>query len=53
MAAKNSLLIFKQGRSANKVYTSFTAKAHTCTNFIKLLNNIFMESTIISFYIKN
>lgn len=51
MAAKNSLLIFKQGRSANKVYTSFTAKAHTCTNFI--LNNIFMESTIISFYIKN
>lgn len=53
MAAKNSLLIFKQRRSANnmKVYTSFTAKAHTCTNFI--LNNIFMESTIISFYIKN
>ena len=51
MAAKNSLLIFKQGRSANKVYTSFTAKAHTCTNFI--LNNIFMESTIISFYSKN
>ena len=51
MAAKNSLLIFKQGRSANKVYTSFTAKAHTCTNFI--LNNIFMESTISSFYIKN
>lgn len=51
MAAKNSLLIFKQRRSANKVYTTFTAKAHTCTNFI--LNNIFMESTIISFYIKN
>ena len=51
MAAKNSLLIFKQGRSANKVYITFTAKAHTCTNFI--LNNIFMESTIISFYIKN
>ena len=51
MAKKNSLLIFKQGPSANKVYTSFTAKAQTCTNFI--LNNIFMESTIISFYIKN
>ena len=51
MAAKNSLLIFKQGQSANKVYTSFTAKAHTCTNFI--LNDIFMESTFISCYIKN
>ena len=51
MTAKNSLLIFKQGRSANKDYTSFTAKAHTCTNCI--LNNIFMESTFISCYIKN
>ena len=51
MSAKNSLLIFKQGPSANKVYTSFTAKAQTCTNYI--LNNIFMELTFISFYIKN
>ena len=52
MATKNSLFIFKQGPSANKVYTSsFTAKAQTCTNFI--LNNIFMEPTFISCYIKN
>ena len=35
MAAKNSLLIFKKGLTANKVYTSFTAEAQTCTNFIK------------------
>ena len=51
MSAKNSLLIFKQGPSANKVYTSFTAKAQTCTSYI--LNNIFMELTFISFYTKN